>query len=103
MFKSDRGKSKMSKLIAISEAIEPYHLESSAGDQNHQAMNEIYNPNPTILKNAGKRGTRAFSDLWDLDEGQTGGCGLYNDHSVSESIDQNEIFGRHPSPPIAVS
>ena len=63
-------------------------------------MNEIYNPNPTILKTAGKRGTRASSNLWDLDEGQTDG---YGDHSVSESMDQNEIFGRHPSPSIAVS
>jgi len=60
-------------------------------------MNEIYNPNPTILKTAGKRGTRASSNLWDLDEGQPGGYGPYDDYSVSESIDQNEIFGRHPS------
>ncbi|KAF9646834.1 hypothetical protein BDM02DRAFT_3099174 [Thelephora ganbajun] len=55
-------------------------------------MNEIYNPNPTILKTAGKRGTRASSGLWDLDEGLAGGCGLCDDHSVSESIDQNEVF-----------
>lgn len=66
-------------------------------------MNEIYNPNPTILKTAGKRGTRISSNLWDLDEGQPGGYGPYDDYSVSESIDQNEIFGRHPSPSIAIS
>lgn len=66
-------------------------------------MNEIYNPNPTILKTSGKRGTRASSSLWDLDEDQTDGHGLYDDYSVSESIDQNEIFGRHLSPSITVS
>ena len=66
-------------------------------------MNEIYNPNPTVLKTAGKRGTRAPSSLWDLDEGQTGGYGLYNDHPVNESIDQNEIFGPHLSPSFAIS
>ena len=60
-------------------------------------MNEIYNPNPTILKTAGKRGNRAPSNLWDLDEVQPGGYGLYNDNSVSETIDQNEIFGRYLS------
>jgi len=60
-------------------------------------MNEIYNPNPTILKTTGKRGTLALSNLWDLDEVQPGGCGLYNDSSVSETIDQNEIFGQHLS------
>ena len=65
-------------------------------------MNEIYNPNPTILKTSGKRGTRAFSNLWDLDEIQTGGYELDGDHSVSESIDQNEIFGRYLSPAIVV-
>ena len=63
-------------------------------------MNEVYNPNPMILKTAGKRGTRAFSNLWDLDEAQTGGYGLYDDRSVSESIDQNEIFGWYLSPSI---
>ena len=58
-------------------------------------MNEIYNPNPTVLKTAGKRGARTSSNLWDLDEGQTGEYGLCDDYSASESIDQNEIFGRH--------
>lgn len=65
-------------------------------------MNEIYNPNPTVLKTAGKRGTRAFSNLWDLDEVQTGEYGLHDDRSVGESIDQNEIFGRCLSPPIVM-
>lgn len=60
-------------------------------------MNEIYNPNPTILKTAGKRGTRALSNLWDLDEALPGGYGLYGDNSDSETIDQNEIFGKYPS------
>lgn len=60
-------------------------------------MNEIYNPNPTILKTTGKRAIRASSNLWDLYEDQTGGFQRYDDCSVSESIDQNEIFGQHPS------
>lgn len=66
-------------------------------------MNEIYNPNPTILKTAGKRGARASSSLWDLDEGQTGRYGLCDDHSVCESIDRNEVFGRCLSPSITIS
>jgi hypothetical protein len=65
-------------------------------------MNEIYNPNPTILKTAGKRGIRASSNLWDLSEGEKGGFGLSDEDIVSESIDQNEVFGRHPSFPIAM-
>jgi len=55
-------------------------------------MNEIYNPNPTILKTTGKRVIRASSNLWDLYEEQTGWFQRYDDRSVSESIDQNEIF-----------
>ncbi|KAF9792264.1 hypothetical protein BJ322DRAFT_1028066 [Thelephora terrestris] len=55
-------------------------------------MNEIYNPNPKILKTAGKRGARAPSDLWDLGEERTGRFGLYDDPSVADSIDQNEVF-----------
>lgn len=78
------------------------HL-STANDQSHRVMNEIYNPNPTVLKTAGKRGTRTSSNLWDLDEGHTGGYGLYDDDSVNEGIDQDEIFGEHHSSPIAVS
>lgn len=66
-------------------------------------MNEIYNPNPTVLKTAGKRGTRTSSNLWDLDGGQPGEYGLYDDYSASESIGQNEIFGRHLSLYIAIS
>jgi len=66
-------------------------------------MNEIYNPNPTVLKTSGKRGTRASSSLWDLDEDRASGRGLYDDHSVSESIDQNEIFGWHLPPSVAAS
>jgi len=58
-------------------------------------MNEIYNPNPTILKTAGKRGARVSSNLWDSDEAQTARYGLYDDHHASETIDQNEIFGWH--------
>ena len=57
-------------------------------------MNEIYNPNPKILKTAGKRGSRVSSNLWDLGEEQTGRFGHYDDPSARESIDQNEIFGR---------
>ena len=68
---------------------------SAANDQSHQVMNEIYNPNPTILKTAGKRGTRTSSSLWDLDEGQTDGYGPYGDHFVNEGINQDEIFGGH--------
>lgn len=56
-------------------------------------MNEIYNPNPTVLKTTGKRGIRASSNLWDLGDEQIDGFRLYDDRSVSESIDQNEIFG----------
>ena len=66
-------------------------------------MNEIYNPNPTILKITGKRGVRTSSNLWDLGEEQIGGLQLSDDPSVSESIDQNEIFGRHPSSPTTVN
>lgn len=66
-------------------------------------MNEIYNPNPKILKTTGKRGVRTTSNLWDLGDEQTGGFRLYDDRSVSESIDQNEVFGRHPSPSITLS
>lgn len=65
-------------------------------------MNEIYNPNPTILKASGKRGYRAPSHLWDLDEVQAGGCGPHDDHPVSESIDQDEIFGWYLSSSIVV-
>jgi len=70
--------------------------DRSRGHHPQRGMNEIYNPNPTVLKTAGKRGTRTLSNLWDLDEVQTetGGYGLYNDSSVSETIDQNEIFGQ---------
>jgi len=75
------------------------HLSITNG-QSTQVMNEIYNPNPTVLKTAGKRGTRGLSNLWDLDEAQPGGCGLCDDNSVSETIDQNEIFGRHLSFPV---
>jgi len=60
-------------------------------------MNEIYNPNPTILKTAGKRSNRALSNLWDLDEVQPGEYGLYSDGSEGETIDKNEIFGQHLS------
>jgi hypothetical protein len=66
-------------------------------------MNEIYNPNPTILKTTGKRGVRALSTLWDLGDQQIGGFRLCDDFSVSESIDQNEIFGRLLSPSIVAS
>jgi hypothetical protein len=66
-------------------------------------MNEIYNPNPTILKTTGKRSVRASSNLWDLGDEQTGGFSLSDDSPASESIDQNEIFGWHPSIPITVS
>jgi hypothetical protein len=66
-------------------------------------MNEIYNPNPKILKTAGKQGARASSDLWDLGEERTGRFGLYDDPSVADSIDQNEIFGQQPPQPIAIS
>lgn len=66
-------------------------------------MNEIYNPNPTILKTTGKRGVRASSTLWDLGDEQTGGFRLCGDCSVSESIDQSEIFGQLPSPPITAN
>lgn len=85
--------------------IEPQLTSSPTNDQaqNLQDMNEIYNPNPTILKTAGKRGARASSSLWDLDEGQTGGYGRCDDHSVCENIDQNEVFGRCLSPPITIS
>jgi len=55
-------------------------------------MNEIYNPNPTILKTAGKRGTRTSSNLWDLDEAQSTRRELCDDPFAGESIDQNEIF-----------
>ena len=71
-------------------------------DQAHGVMNEIYNPNPTILKTTGKRGARASSKLWDLDEVQTDKYELYDGHSVNEGIDQNEIFGRHLSPPTVI-
>jgi len=57
-------------------------------------MNEIYNPNPTILKTAGKRGIRASSSLWDLGEEKTDGSRLYDGHSVRENIGQDEIFGQ---------
>jgi hypothetical protein len=59
-------------------------------------MNEIYNPNPTILKTAGRQSKRVSSNLWDLGGGQAGGLGLYDDVSLGESIDQNEIFGQEP-------
>jgi len=55
-------------------------------------MNEIYNPNPTILKTAGKRSARTSSNLWDLDEGQTGGYDHYDNLFASERINQDEIF-----------
>ena len=57
-------------------------------------MNEIYNPNPTILKTAGRRSKRVSSKLWDLGGGQAGGLGLCDDVSLGESINQNEIFGQ---------
>lgn len=64
-------------------------------------MNEIYNPNPTILKTAGKRGVRVSSNLWDLGGEQTG-FRLNDDRSVSEIIDHDEIFGQRPLPFITV-
>ena len=62
-------------------------------------MSEIYNPNPTILKTAGKRGIRASSSLWDLGEEMMDGSRLYDGHPVRESIDQDEIFGQHTHNP----
>ena len=65
-------------------------------------MNEIYNPNPTILKTTGKRSARASSNLWDLGGERTGGFWLCDDHSANDSIDHNEIFGRHPPSSVTV-
>lgn len=55
-------------------------------------MNEIYNPNPTVLNTAGKLSIRPSSNLWDLLEERTGSFGPYGDPPRGESIDQNEVF-----------